>query len=116
MERIYNQFSKFPASIIDGSDCATFRPKGKSIQANGDSISLVEPDYSDLQKLSADSLGLKTLIRAGVDLKDESFVIPSTIEQKVTSAQNFALRVDLSQTDSSVNSDSINSSNNDKTE
>lgn len=116
MERIYNQFSKFPASIIDGSDCAPFRSKGKSVQVNGEQLVLVDPDFSDLQCLSADSLSLKTLIRAGVDLKDESFVIPSTIEQKVTSAQNFASRVDLSQTDSSVNSDSINSSNNDKTE
>lgn len=116
MERIYNQFSKFPASIIDGSDCAPFIPKGKSIQTNGDQISLVEPDFSDLQKLSADSLGLKTLIRAGVDIKEESFVIPSTIEQKVTSAQNFALRVDLTKHDSSDNSDSTNLPITDKTE
>lgn len=116
MERIYNQFSKFPASVIDGSDCAPFRTKGKSIQTNGDLISRVEPDFSDLQKLSADSLSLKSLIRAGVDIKDESFVIPSTIEQKVSSAQKFAARVDLSDPDKSVVSDSDDIINPDKTE
>lgn len=96
MERIYNQFSRFPASVIDGSDCASFRPKGKSIQVNGEQLVLVDPDFTDLQRLSADSLSLKTLIRAGIDIKEESYVIPSTIEQKVSSAQKFASRVDLS--------------------